>query len=148
MANHQNCYTIIDLTVTKGKTMEVLFRKKYCGSLNVLQIKWKKQSYRFRCNFFFTCNVVQKALQTLSGKFVLTFIRPWNKFENEYTEKCGRLFKIGILIVVKNDLLESTFNLMFTLRVRTYLENWHFRFFFQRGIFFFKLTLGRKHKYA
>lgn len=142
MAEHQNCYTIIDLTVTKGKTMEVLRFPKCVTD------KMEKTKLQISMQFFFTCNVVQKALQTLSGKFVLTFIRPWNKFENEYTEKCGRLFKIGILIVVKNDLLESTFNLMFTLRVRTYLENWHFRFFFQRGILFFKLTLGRKHKYA
>lgn len=148
MAEHQNCYTIIDLTVTKGKTMEVLFSKEVLRFPKCVTDKMEKTKLQISMQFFFTCNVVQKALQTLSGKFVLTFIRPWNKFENEYTEKCGRLFKIGILIVVKNDLLESTFNLMFTLRVRTYLENWHFRFFFQRGIFFFKLTLGRKHKYA
>lgn len=47
-------------------------------------------------------------------------------FKNEYIEKCGRFFKIGIFIVVKNDFFELIFNLMFMLRVRIYFENWYF----------------------
>lgn len=38
------------------------------------------------------CNIVHKAdraVGILSGKFVLTFIRTWNKYEDGYTDKCS-----------------------------------------------------------
>lgn len=35
-----------------------------------------------------------KQCKTLSGKFVLIFVRPWYKFENGYTDKCDRFHTV------------------------------------------------------
>lgn len=40
--------------------------------------------------FFFHATLYIMQCRILSEKFVFTFKRPWNKFENRYTDKCSR----------------------------------------------------------
>lgn len=67
----------------KGVTVPVIFSLKEDAS-KIDKSKLKNS------NYFLYAMLYIKQCRMLSGKFVLPFIRPWNKLENGYTGTFGR----------------------------------------------------------
>lgn len=67
----------------------------------------------FGVNLILHASLYIKQCRILSGKYVVTFIRPWNNFDNGSTYKCGGLHALwkkknsSLHVVKKNCLFET-----------------------------------------
>lgn len=72
----------------------------------------------FNVNLFYEQHGTESSIEIYLGSFfLLTLIRPWNKFENGYINKCGRFYALlkreSSLFEKTASLKQNAFNLNF-----------------------------------